>query len=320
MSSGKSQNSTVQQASNQPYLASGAAGSTSKTNQTFTPWDQVSGAYQQMANQTNQLAGGAPQYIQPSEQTLQGLQAMYGAIPGMQQAGNTALENYGFLSKAADVANNPYVQGMLGVNSQNVNQALTEQWLPALTGSAVASGSGAMGSSRAGLAQGQAVGNAAQQLANANTGMLNTAYGQGLSAQQNALSSLGALQQGMLSPAMAMQQAGQQMEGYQQNQINAPWQHLQNVGAALQYTNPLGNLQGTGQGFQVTDAGSRGEWDPLTMQRKPAEVINPNAPPAPTGQYGQSGYWPGGANPLLGGVYGPQGQQYNPYQDWRGYI
>ena len=67
----------------------------------------------------------------------------------------------------------------------------------------------------------------------ANTSLLNTAYGQGL---------------------------------------NAPWQQLQNVGAALQYTNPLGNLQGTGKGVQVTDSGDKGDWDPLTMQRaKPVE-------------------------------------------------
>ena len=258
-----------------PVYTSGVAGTRSETNQTFTPWDQAQQSYQQLADRTNVLAGQDPGWVGPSDQTMQGLQALYGAIPGMNQVGNTAMDNYGFLSKAADVANNPYVQGMVGANQQSVNKQLTEQWLPAITGSAVGTGSGALGSSRAGLAQGNAVGNAAQQLGQANAGLLNTAYGQGLSAQQGALSSLGALQQGLLMPAQAMQQAGQQMEGYEQNRLNAPWQHLQNIGAYLQYTNPLGNLRGTGIGLQVTDSGPQGEYDPFTMQRK---AIDPNAP------------------------------------------
>ena len=271
MSSGKSQQSAMPQTM-APTYTSGAAGAQSETNQTFTPWDQAAPAYAQMAARTNALAAQDPQYVGPSQQSMEGLQALYGAIPGMNQAGNTALQNYQALSNAADVANNPYVQGMVGANQQSVNKQLTEQWLPALTGSAVGAGSGAMGSSRAGLAQGNAVGNAAQQLGMANTSLLNTAYGQGLNAQQGALNSLGALQQGMMAPAQAMAAAGQRMEGYEQNRLNAPWQQLQNVGAALQYTNPLGNLQGTGKGVQVTDSGDKGDWDPLTMQRaKPLE-------------------------------------------------
>lgn len=274
MSSGSSKQSQAPQTV-PPVYTSGASGTKSETNQTFTPWDQVKGSYQQLADRTNALAAQNPQWVGPSSQTQQGLQALYGAIPGMNQANNTAMDNYKFLSQSADVANNPYVQGMVGANQQSVNKQLTEQWLPALTGSAVGAGSGAMGSSRAGLAQGNAVGNAAQQLGQANASLLNTAYGQGLSAQQGALSSLGALQQGMLMPAQAMQAAGQQMEGYEQNRLNAPWQHLQNVGAALQYTNPLGNLRGTGTGQQVTDSGPQGAYDPFTMQRN---AIDPNAP------------------------------------------
>jgi hypothetical protein len=35
--------------------------------------------------------------------------AGYGAVPGMYGVNNQALQNYGFLSNAADVANNPTV-------------------------------------------------------------------------------------------------------------------------------------------------------------------------------------------------------------------
>ena len=313
MSSGSSKSQQAPQTV-PPVYTFGMAGTKGETNQTFTPWEQAAPAYGELASRTNALAAQNPEWVGPSQQTQQGLEALYGAIPGMNQVGNTAMDNYKFLSQAADVANNPYVQGMVGANQQSVNKQLTEQWLPALAGNAVSAGSGSMGSSRAGLAQGNAVGNAAQQLGQANASLLNTAYGQGLTAQQHALSSLGAVQQGMLMPAQALQAAGQQMEGYEQNRINAPWQHLQNVGAALQYTNPLGNLRGSSQGQQVTDSGPQGSFDPFTMGRGQTP-----SPDLDTG--GRDPYNPYGRNPRM---LGRNGSPYSPYgssqRPWQGYY
>ena len=302
MSSGSSKTSSQQQQpqSLPPTYTSGASGSSNTSSQTFTPWGAAMPTYDRMAQLTQYMGAQNPQWVGPSAQTQQAQQAMYSGLPGQAQAANTAMGNYNRLSNAADVANNPYVQGMMGVNNYNTSQQLKNEWLPAITNRAIASGSGGMGSSREGLAQGQAIGNASQQLSNANAGLLNTAYGQGLQAQLGALSGLGGLQQGMMAPAQALYSAGQAQEGYQQNQLNAPWQQLQNMGAALQYTNPLGTLQGSGTGRNVTDSGPTGTWDPYTMQRTP--------PAAPQYQQYYAQQWPG---------YGGQQSSYGaPQFDW----
>lgn len=287
-----------------PQYGSAYENANTNTSQTFTPWGRAQGTYDYMGDLMQQQALAGPQFVGPSDYTQasygygqganQSLGQAAGMAPGIadawgQAAGNQsgvsdiARQNYGFLSTAADVANNPYVQGMLGTNSQQVNEQLKESWLPAIQGSAVAAGSGAMGSSRAGLAQGQAVGRASQQLANANSGMMLDAYGKGLGAQQYALGQTGALQdaygasarslqqqQGAWQNAAALQNAqqqnslgmGQLYEGYQQAAQDAPWKHLQNLGAAQQYLSPLGTLKGDTKASGYSASGAEGKYGP----------------------------------------------------------
>jgi hypothetical protein len=274
------------------YLLNRGSGSSSPTNtttsqtsspqsnsSTWSPNPSVSSIYDWLARQAQSL-GGAQQpyypgqtYVSPSSLTQQGVSGMQqaaGMAPGiaqMQQRGlGVANQNYGMLSNAADVANNPYVQGMLGVNNYNTNQQLKNEWLPALTQGAIASGSGGMGSSRAGLAQAQAIGNASQQLSNANANLLYNSYGQGLGAQQTALGQTGSMLQNQMAPANTMGwgagvlgQAGQTVEGYQQQALRdqmarynygyqQPWTNIGNVGGILQMLQNTGVQQGTGGG------------------------------------------------------------------------
>jgi hypothetical protein len=257
--------------------------------------------------QTNTLAGQTPQYVTPSTQTLQGLDAMYAGVANAQSALPVAQNNYNFLSQAADIQNNPYVQGMLGTNASEAQKALDISLQGLSSG---AQSVNAMGSSRLGLAQGQAVGDAQTALANANNALQLGAYNSGLTAQQSALSGLGALQSSYLYPAQALASAGQQMEGYTQNAINAPWQQIQNTGSALQYTNPLGVLSGTGTGQTVANSAPQGTYDPFTMGVS-AAVPAQTAAPAP-------GYGTTTWDPNTGGFvpYSPGGQSYNPYMNW----
>jgi hypothetical protein len=241
------------------------------------------------------MAALGPQYVKPDAMTLEGLGALRRAVPGMEQANQAALGNYQFLSNAADVANNPYVQGMMSANQQQVNQNLTRNLLPGIQNAAGAAG--AMGGSRMGLAQGQALGDTSRNLANTNAQMMLGAYGQGLNAQQSALSSLGGLQQGMLAPALALQGGGQIMEGYEQNRLNAPWQFMQNMGAATQYLSPLGKNVGmaesgpsgsfgAGSGTPWTPPGAANPWAPGTPGNGPPLVQPPgNGGKAPPPQY-----------------------------------
>jgi hypothetical protein len=129
------------------------------------------------------------------------------AAGGMQPTLNTSQSNYNYLSGAADVANNPYVQGQLQANADQVNRNLNEQMLPQLqTG---AQSVNAMGNDRLGLAQGQAIEGASRQLADVNASTMLSAYGQGLGAQQTALGQTGNMLNNQLMPANAMAMSGQ---------------------------------------------------------------------------------------------------------------
>jgi hypothetical protein len=180
-------------------------------------------------------------YVGPSGLTQQAVEQQKNM---MGQAG----QNYGFLSSAADVANNPYVQGMMQANERSATDWLQNKALPGIQSGAL--GVNALGSDRMGLAQGTAAAEAQKNLLNQNAQTQMQAYGQGLGAQGQALGMTGGLMQSMLQP-------GQTVEGYQgqalQDQINRfnyqftePWTRMQNMQGVLGALAPLGVTQGGG--------------------------------------------------------------------------
>lgn len=186
-------------------------------------------------------------YVAPSVPTQQSTDMLMNAAGQMEPMSQGLQQNYMGLSNAADVANNPYVQGMLGANADQINQQLMEKWLPAVQQGAL--GVNALGSGRQGLAQANAIQGAARELANANAGVLNNAYGAGLSAQQQALANTPAAFQAMTIPGQTAAGAGQQVEGYQQKalddamaryywQYSEPWQRAQNVYGMMEQYSP----------------------------------------------------------------------------------
>jgi hypothetical protein len=204
-----------------------------------------------------------------------GALAGYGALPGMNQVNQQAMGNLGFLSNAADVANNPYAQNILAQNQATANQSLA-QMMPSVNQGAQSVN--AMGSSRHGLAQGQAVADTTRNLLNTNAQMMGSMYGQGLGAQQNALGQTGAMLGNLGMPSQFMQglgqsygqgaalqgqgagmlgQAGQTVEGYQQKalddamqryayQFQEPWTRMQNIGGLANYFQPYGTQVSSG--------------------------------------------------------------------------
>ena len=254
-----------------------------------------------LAQQGNLQGQGAQMMTQgaPFMQAGGGMQAAgslmgVGQLGNMQNAANTAQGNYNFLSGAADVAKNPYVNAMMDVNRQRMMEAL-----PGLNANAISVNQ--MGSSRLGLAQGAAMG----RMADANTALMGQAYGQGLGAQQNALGQLGGMQAGFGAPSQFMNQLGSNMagagqttanagslygqagqlagqggqaygqagsvvEGYQNQalqdamarfayQYQEPYQRMQNVAQSLQFLQPLGVQSGTGAATQP-NASYRSPW------------------------------------------------------------
>lgn len=185
-------------------------------------------------------------YVGPSGLTQQGVEQQKNLL-------GQAVGNYGFLSNAADVAKNPYVQSMMQQNAQQSSDWLNKQALPQLQQGAQAVN--ALGSDRLGLAQGTAAAEAQKNLLAQNAQTQMQAYSQGLGAQQAALGATG----GMLGNLM---QPGQTVEGYQQaalqDQMNRfnfmfqePYQRMQAVQGWQQALAPIGMQQGSSAGVQA---------------------------------------------------------------------
>jgi hypothetical protein len=301
---------------------SGGSSGSNYSQSTYVPNEAAMPIYGFLAGNTAELMQQpAPffpgqTYVSPSEATQQavnmgmnGMPYYYGganwlgasaslapnAIAAQQGMLGTAGGNYDFLSNAADVANNPYVQDMLAANAQQVNQQLRENWLPAVNQGAASVN--ALGSSRQGIAQAQAIERAAQQLANTNASTMLNAYGQGLGAQSSALGQTGNMLQNLTAPMqtgayagslsgqagnMIQQGAqnalgwGQTTEGYQQAALNdaiarynyqyeAPWINMQNAANMLQYLQPLGvtTRSGTDSTSQYETAPNPGYMSPF---------------------------------------------------------
>lgn len=286
----------------------------SSTSSTWSPWGEVAPLYSQFAQEAGNLFNqgvqpfyGGQLFAGPSGATQQGWQlgmgslpmyqgaasAAQGGAPWFKQAAEKALQatdamrginrtaggNYNFLSNAANVANNPYVQGMNQMMARRMNENLAENILPQL--GYQGAGVGQFGNERMGALQGRAIGDTQQAIADAQAQINAQAYQSGLGAQQYALGQTGNVLQNQLAPAQAqawgaqqqgnaanlLNQAGQyqqnaqnaamgvgqSQEGYDQNQLNqdfmrwqweqqAPYTRLQNLAQSLGFLQPLGTM------------------------------------------------------------------------------
>lgn len=202
--------------SSMPYYEQGAQGMRAAGGQ----YGQAGAMAPGVANQFGQ-AGGA--YGNAG-------QAFNMAVPGQLGALGTALGNYDFLSRSADVANNPYVQGQADAMKRTVNQNFSENLLPAINQGA--NQVNALGSSRHALAQAQGAERTAEQLSRGLADLYGGAYGQGLSAQQSALGQLGNMQAGFARPGETMARGAQMM----QNRANMGLQGMGALGQGAGYT------------------------------------------------------------------------------------
>lgn len=209
----------------------GAAGNVMRTPQQYFPYQ----SYAPMSSQT-----------QAGLQGLQGLAQSY--LPSLV---NTQGDVISQMLRAPDVANNPYVQEanaasgamaqrMFEGQQDDINRQLTREWLPQIERGA--SLAGMTGSTRQGLAQGQAIGDASRGLADYAADVQSSlhnmykqtnlgAYGIGMQAQQAGAQMLPELAQFAILPAQIQQQVGAAYEAYQQQQIQDAmnrWNFAQN--------------------------------------------------------------------------------------------
>jgi hypothetical protein len=150
---------------------------------------------------------------------LEAQQQLTSSVPGQQQQiANTAMGNFTSLSKAADVANNPYLQAAIPGAVRPIWEQLTEYAMPQIRRSYEASGG--LGSSRQGIAEGLATGKTSQAALDTMSKMALDAYGQGLGAQQNALSMAPTVSNLMTAPAETLSAVGAQQREMEQAGIN----------------------------------------------------------------------------------------------------
>lgn len=222
--------------------------------QTQTTTYQLSPEQRQLMNLAmpgiTQFAANTPQRYQgstvagfdPSQVAGQeGALGSAGVQTGLARGGaSTSLD---WLSPGAlDVNRNPGVQGMIEKSTRGINQALTEQALPAIRDSAERSGN--FGSSRQGIAEGLASGRASQAIGDATSGILSKAYDTNVDAQLKALGLLpqttAAQTQGDLTTsavgdtrqAMAQQLLGETVGNFNYDQL-APYLQSKDIMSLL---------------------------------------------------------------------------------------
>lgn len=175
----------------------------------------INSAYQQMYSlfnnpqemYPNQTFIGASPY---SEQAVEG----YGGLVNPFNDQATAMsDTWSRGLSASDVANNPYVQGQLDTNAQQVNQNLQRNILPSIQQGAIQAGG--MNNARQGIAEGVAAGDASTALANANATTMFNAYESGLAHERGMLQEGQGLRDAYTSPWEAASTAGNAVEGYQ---------------------------------------------------------------------------------------------------------
>lgn len=217
----------------------------------------LNSAYQQMYSLFNnpqamyqgQTFAGASPFSQQAIEGLGGLVDPFNAQAG--EFGDAWKRGLG----ASDVANNPYVQGQLNTNAQQVNQNLQRNILPGIQQGAVQAGG--MNNARQGIAEGVAAGDASTALANANATTMLNAYNSGLSHEQAMMGNASGLRDAYTGGVDALSRAGAGTEMYQQQGIDddmARWyygdeQAQNNLNSLI---NQLGSMKyGTTMGEQT---------------------------------------------------------------------
>lgn len=184
--------------------------------------------------------------------------------------------------KLLDVNSNPALKGAITAATRPIMQNLTRSALPQVRSDFI--GGNSFGSSRQGIAEGLAMGGAADAMKDATTGVVNNAYNQGLGATLSALNAqtgaasagvgqgyyagMNALQQlpGMAqlayAPAQTQSAVGQQNFGLQQARLGEQKQQYttQQMMPFLQAQDVASLAMGLGGGSAVTNAQTPQNW------------------------------------------------------------
>lgn len=246
-----------------------------------------------------QFAGGPPQYFPGStvapltpRETAAGsqIEGVAGDL-GAQFAGtiNPAL-NFA-LTDALNVGSNPFLAQAAEGAVRPIFQNLTESVLPNIRQESIAAGSA--GSTRAGLAEAQAVERTSRAALDATNQLYSNAYGQGLSTLLSGLNLVPQLQQAQLAGPQALAGVGAQERAVEQARLNEEVQrYLFNQAAPYQALQEFGNIVSRPFGGEST---STVEGTPASTTQQIAGLIATLLPAVP------------GLADILGSIFGGGG-------------
>lgn len=179
------------------------------------PWGGVQGPLKDLYSMTGQALGNRlPYYPNQTYANFTPLQeaGMFGNLDYAQNYYSPATMGYqqslaDYMDAPLNIAKDPAVQSMMAANQQNATDWLTQKALPSITTGSVAAGQ--LGGSRQGIAQGQAIGDAAKALTQANAQTMLGALDPMTRLAGYASNALpGALQMGFTPGDLAMQYGG----------------------------------------------------------------------------------------------------------------
>jgi len=244
---------------------SGSGGGNTTTTQTSDPWGGIQpyltgtvgadgtgmpGAYQLYSQQATNVpsyfpgqtyAGFDPGQLRSQEEAL-----AYANSPEMQGMLSNAQRASSFgMNSVFNPESNPVLQRYVESATRPLNQAYNEQIIPGIQDQAV--GTGGLGGSRQGVAEGLASRSLMDATSDISSGIYNNAYNTGMEAQQRALAMAPQTMGLGMMPSNIFGQVGDVRQGLSQQGINenmARYDYNQNAGFD-RYSQYLNTLQGT---------------------------------------------------------------------------
>lgn len=253
-------------------LATAATPATTSFDQ--AGFDQATARYQQnlaayntqMQPPTPNAQAGSPTLAPVNPLTDQAQQMAQTAATGVSQnlANQGAFASNYAMTQAIDPANNPFFQSAVAGAIRPAVQQFSDAGgaLSQIRDSSMQAGQ--YGGTRQGIGEGIAQSRLQQQVLDTAAGMGNTAYNEGLTAQQRALALLPQTQAAQFQPATALDSVGQQIQSQQQTAINdaiQKWNYQQQL--PQQQLSQFANLINGNYGGSSVSIGSSPQGNPL---------------------------------------------------------
>lgn len=171
-----------------------------------------------------------PSFAGPNDNIQGGWEGMQDyASGGGSGVSDAAQSGWGDLLNSMDVANNQQVQDQITQSNTQIADQFNQQVMPGISNNAV--GAGQFGSSRQGIAEGQAASGAADAMASNATNIMSNAYETGSRNVQSAVNNAGNMWDLGARESMTQGQIGQDQAGWEQARLDDAsqrWQSEQN--------------------------------------------------------------------------------------------